>query len=147
MFFGSTSIPLLNVVKDSPRTILRDMALKSDTSDINQLVTYPNLRKVHDIFNATIDKIESFIRSIVKLGILGSGIAIWYFGATTGLAIAGGIALGVTISNYLLQKKSRAIKDEYAKVYSFGWNFIRSQIEGALTFTQPLSYRLVKGLY
>lgn len=143
MWYSSPTIPLMNFLKDSPRTVLRDMALKSDIKSSS----YYEKRKVHDIFSATIHKVERFVRSIIRLGILSAGIAIYYLGATTGGMVAGGIALGATIAIYLTQKKLRAVKDQYAKVYSFGWNHIRSQIGGLITFTQPLSYKLVRGLY
>ncbi|NGX35460.1 MAG: hypothetical protein K1000chlam1_00285 [Candidatus Anoxychlamydiales bacterium] len=142
MWYSAPTIPLLNFVKDSPKNILRDMALKSDVTS-----SYYQKRKVHDIFSATVNKVERFIGSIIKLGIFFSGVAIYYLGIPSGLAAAGGIALSSALLIYLTQNKLRVVKDQYAKVYSFGWNHIHSLVGGCVTFTQPLSYRLVKGLY
>lgn len=144
MWYSSPTIPMLNIFNDKPRQVLRDIALKSDVETSGWLSTR---RNAHDIFTATIDKVERFVRTIIRLSIIGAAISLYYLGAMTGGALAGGLFIFSGATIYALQKKSRAIKDEYAKVYSFGVNYIRPVIEGAITFTQPLSLRLVKGLY
>ena len=138
------TIPMLNIINDKPRQVLRDMALKSDVEYSGWLSTR---RNPHDIFTATIDKVERFVRAVIRLSIIGAAISLFSLGAMTGGALAGGIFIFSGVTIYTLQKKSRAIKDEYAKVYSFGWNYIRSLIQGSFTLTQPRSLRLVKGLY
>ena len=152
MSFYETQVPIANFFTDSPRDILKDAALKADKSTYRYIGL--NIVKwrckgydADDIVTRTINNVERFIRSIIKWGLFLSAVSLYALGAASGSMVAGAIVLSSAITIYVVNNKLSAVKDEYAKVYSWGINHFRCIFGSLFTGYPVMSYKLINNLY
>lgn len=148
--YNAPSVPVTNFMTDSPRGILKDAALKADRKSFSRSIFYyPWGIKydADDVVTKTIINVESFIRSIIKWGIFLSAVAVYALGTTTGGIVAGSIALSSILVIRTLSNKLSSVKDEYAKVYTWGTNHFRSVFGAILTNVPVMTYKLVNERY
>lgn len=152
--YNAPSVPTINFFKDSPQDILKDAALKSKKqSMVSSSISLFEFRwsssyyDADDVVTKTIIRVEDFIKSIIKWGIFFSAVAIYSLGATTGGMVTGAIALSSFLIIKVVNNKLSAVKDEYAKVYSWGINHFRSIFGAIFTNVPVMNYKLINNLY
>ncbi|NGX35461.1 MAG: hypothetical protein K1000chlam1_00286 [Candidatus Anoxychlamydiales bacterium] len=155
--YYASSVPIINFFKDSPQDILKDAALKSKKQSMVSSINYSGSLfgfrwsssdyDADDVVAKTIIRVEDFIKSIIKWGIVFSGVAIYSLGATTGGMVTGAIALSSFLIVKVVNNKLSAVKDEYAKIYSWGINHFRSIFGAIFTNVPVMNYKLINNLY
>lgn len=157
---NAKAVPLVDILTNSPRAVLSDAALKAEKGHFfstNPFFSHSysyrwrpwssSSADADDVVTKTINNIESFIHNTIKFAVFFAALAIYVMGAKTGLIVGGAIALSSFLVIRVLYKKLSDVKDEYAKVYSWGFKHFRS-IFGAFFTDVPLTtYKLVNKLY